>query len=77
MQDLAMAIGEYRYKGFKLFIDHVHPDLFLSHDDWGAKNNLFIRPQQPMFTGCLSILEQAGCQGIFFSSMIDGLERCI
>lgn len=44
MQDLAMAIGEYRYKGFKLFIDHVHPDLFLSHDDWGAKNNLFMDP---------------------------------
>ena len=37
MEDLAMAIGEYRCKGFKLMVENVHPDAMLSHDDWGSK----------------------------------------
>lgn len=45
MSDLAMAIGEYRYNGFKLMIDNVHPDAILSHDDWGTKTNLFCQPE--------------------------------
>ena len=45
MEDLAAAIGEYRYNGFKLMTDHVHPDMVLSHDDWGSKTNLFMRPE--------------------------------
>jgi uroporphyrinogen-III decarboxylase len=45
MKDLCEAIGEYRYNGMKLIIDHVHPDVLHSHDDWGSKNNLFIQPE--------------------------------
>lgn len=45
MKDLADAIGEYRYKGMKLMVDHVHPDVLHSHDDWGSKQNLFIQPE--------------------------------
>lgn len=44
MKDLCEAIGEYRYKGMKLMVDHVKPDIVLSHDDWGSKNNLFMQP---------------------------------
>ncbi|NLT12818.1 MAG: uroporphyrinogen decarboxylase (URO-D) [Clostridiales bacterium] len=45
MKDLADAIGEYRYRGMKLMVDHVHPDVLHSHDDWGSKQNLFIQPE--------------------------------
>ncbi len=45
MEDLAMAIGEYRYNGFKLLVEHTHPDAILSHDDWGSKQNLFVQPE--------------------------------
>jgi len=44
MKDLAMAIGEYRYNGFKLMVENAHPDAILSHDDWGSKQNLFVQP---------------------------------
>ncbi|MBQ8929886.1 MAG: uroporphyrinogen decarboxylase (URO-D) [Oscillospiraceae bacterium] len=44
--DLEAAIGEYRYNGMKLMTDAVHPDIMLSHDDWGSKTNLFMRPDQ-------------------------------
>ncbi len=46
MEDLAAAIGEYKYNGFKLMTDMVHPDILLTHDDWGSKANLFMRPEQ-------------------------------
>jgi len=45
MADLCEAIGEYRLKGFKLMVEHSHPEVLLSHDDWGDKRNLFMQPQ--------------------------------
>ncbi len=45
MADLCEAVGEYRYNGFKLMTEMVHPDIILSHDDWGSKANLFISPE--------------------------------
>lgn len=45
LADLAMAVGEYRYQGFKLLVENVHPDAILSHDDWGSKQNLFVQPE--------------------------------
>ena len=45
MADLAAAIGEYRYKGYKLMVENVHPDVMLAHDDWGSKMNLFVRDE--------------------------------
>ena len=44
MEDLCEAIGEYRLNGIKLIVDHANPDVVLSHDDWGSKDNLFIQP---------------------------------
>ena len=45
MHELCDAIGDYRLGVFKTLIDHVHPDMILSHDDWGAKNSLFLSPE--------------------------------
>ncbi len=43
--ELALAIGEWRYEYAKLIIDNMKPDIMLSHDDWGTKNNLFMSPE--------------------------------
>ena len=45
MADLCEAIGEYRLKGFKLMVEHSHPEFMHSHDDWGDKRNLFMQPE--------------------------------
>lgn len=45
MMDLCNAIGEYRYQYMKLIVDNLHPDVMLSHDDWGSKNQLFVSPE--------------------------------
>ncbi|MCD8196282.1 MAG: uroporphyrinogen decarboxylase (URO-D) [Lachnospiraceae bacterium] len=44
MLELLEAIGEYRFQYTKLLVDMLHPDLIISHDDWGSKNTLFISP---------------------------------
>ena len=44
MADLAMALGEYRYNGYKLMVKYAHPDAILSHDDFGSKTQLFVPP---------------------------------
>ncbi len=44
MMDLCNAIGEYRYLYMKLIVDHYHPEIMLSHDDWGSKHALFMSP---------------------------------
>lgn len=44
MMDLCNAIGEYRFQLTKLIVDNLHPDIILSHDDWGSKQSLFISP---------------------------------
>ncbi len=45
MQELADAIGEYRYQYAKLLVDNLKPDAIISHDDWGSKNNMFMSPE--------------------------------
>ena len=44
MMDLCNAIGEYRFQLTKLIVDNLHPDVILSHDDWGSKHQLFVSP---------------------------------
>ena len=44
MQDLIDAICEYRLNYMKLIVEHLHPDVIVSHDDWGSKNSLFMSP---------------------------------
>lgn len=44
MQELIDAICEYRLNYMKLIVEHLHPDVIVSHDDWGSKNSLFMSP---------------------------------
>ena len=44
LADLFQRIADYRFEVFKTLIDHTHPDLILSHDDWGTKQQLFMQP---------------------------------
>ena len=43
MHELIEYILEYRLTYVKLLIDHLHPDVIFSHDDWGTKNALFMQ----------------------------------
>lgn len=45
MDELAEAIGEFRFTYIKLIVDNLKPDAIISHDDWGSKNNLFMKPE--------------------------------
>ena len=45
MHELIDYILEYRLRYAKLVIEKMHPDAILSHDDWGAKNALFMKPE--------------------------------
>ena len=45
MMELCEAIGEYRFQLTKLIVDNLHPDIILTHDDWGSKNSLFVNPE--------------------------------
>ena len=45
MDELAEVIGEYRFTYTKLLVDNLHPDIIISHDDWGAKETLFMSPE--------------------------------
>ena len=51
MQELAEALGAYRLQYLQLYVDKVHPDAMLFHDDWGSNNSLFMSPAvwQSMF----------------------------
>jgi len=44
MKDLCAAIGEHRYENYKLVVERAKPDIFLLHDDWGNKTNMFMHP---------------------------------
>lgn len=45
MHELIDYIFEYRLSYVKLVIEKLHPDAILSHDDWGTKNALFMKPE--------------------------------
>lgn len=66
MADLAAAIGEYKYKGFRLMVENARPDMILSHDDWGSKHNLFVQPElwreiiKPAFKKPYSYIKEQG-----------------
>lgn len=45
MHELIDYITEYRIRYAKLLIDKLEPDAILSHDDWGAKESLFMSPE--------------------------------
>lgn len=45
MQELIAEIAEYRFKYAKLLVDNFKPDVIVSHDDWGSKESLFMKPE--------------------------------
>ena len=45
MHELIDYITEFRLEHFKLLVENIRPDVMLFHDDWGAKNNLFMSPE--------------------------------
>lgn len=45
MHELIDYITDYRIRYVKMLIDGLHPDVIFSHDDWGAKEALFMKPE--------------------------------
>ena len=45
MHELIEYITEYRLQYVKLLIEGLRPDAIFSHDDWGAKEALFMKPE--------------------------------
>ncbi len=45
MHELIEYITEYRIGYVKHLIDNLRPDVIFSHDDWGTKDALFMRPE--------------------------------
>ena len=45
MHELIDYLTEFRLKYVKLLIDKLQPEAILSHDDWGAKEALFMSPE--------------------------------
>ena len=44
MEELIKVICEYRLTYMKLICENLHPDMIISHDDWGSKTSLFMSP---------------------------------
>lgn len=44
MHELIEAVMEYRLEYMKLIVENLHPDLIVSHDDFGSKTSLFMSP---------------------------------
>lgn len=45
MEELINEICEYRLTYMKLIVEHLHPDVIVSHDDWGSKTSMFMSPE--------------------------------
>ncbi len=45
MHELIDYITEYRLLYVKMLIDGLKPDVIFSHDDWGTKESLFMKPE--------------------------------
>lgn len=45
MHELIEYITEYRLDYVRRLIDGLQPDVIFSHDDWGTKDALFMRPE--------------------------------
>ena len=45
MHELVDTVAEYRFTYAKLLVDNLKPDVILSHDDWGSKTSLFMKPE--------------------------------
>ncbi|MBQ7446560.1 MAG: uroporphyrinogen decarboxylase (URO-D), partial [Eubacterium sp.] len=44
IKEMIEVIAEYRMTYFKLIVENLHPQLIISHDDWGSNAQLFMEP---------------------------------
>lgn len=45
VHELIDVITEYRLEYMRLIVENLHPDVIVSHDDWGSKDSLFMSPE--------------------------------
>jgi methanogenic corrinoid protein MtbC1/uroporphyrinogen-III decarboxylase len=45
MHELIDYILQYRMEYVRMVVEHCHPDVILSHDDWGTKDALFMKAE--------------------------------
>lgn len=45
MHQLIESITQFRLTYAKMLIDGLQPDVLFTHDDWGTKNALFMKPE--------------------------------
>ena len=43
-EELISALMDWRMEWARLLVEHLHPDVILSHDDWGSKDTMFMSP---------------------------------
>ena len=43
--ELIEAIAEYRLEYMRLLVENLHPDIIVSHDDFGSQRSLFMSPE--------------------------------
>lgn len=45
MHELIDVVTEYRLTYMRLIVENLHPDVIVSHDDWGSKTSMFMSPE--------------------------------
>lgn len=65
-QELLQLLLEHKLEYAKILIDRIHPDIILSHDDWGEKIRLFMSPDvwreffKPLYTELYGYIKSRG-----------------
>ncbi len=44
-KELIACIYDYRMTYFRLIVENLHPDLIISHDDWGSEDQMLMDPE--------------------------------
>ncbi len=66
MHELIDYLTEFRMKYYKILIENVRPDVILAHDDWGAKDSMFMSPEiwreffKPAYAKIYSYIKEQG-----------------
>ncbi len=87
MDELAEYIFQWKMEYAKQLIDHLNPDAILSHDDWGAKDRLFMSREiwlglfKPRYEKLYSYIHSRGVQVIhhadsYLADIADDLLDC-
>ena len=87
MEELADYVCDWKIEYAKQLIDHLHPDAILSHDDWGAKDRLFMSRDtwveifKPRYERLYSYIRSRGVQVIhhadsYLAKIIEDMVDC-